>query len=384
MAEQASADLLAVRGKTVKKVPPVEIVNGDEWTDGYVIPSFKRVMGENYADTLDLFKALGMIPEDLDADRFVRQWGTSLAIAAYDFLKCRILIPSREKGRAAEPAPDTLVHEMTHALADQDYQIAKLMSAGRGSFDRAMAVGALIEGEATNVQIRYGLGGAGMFAGVIPYGTLRKEARARFDDIERQVIRWMPDVPPNIIRANRFLYDEGVLFVERLRRRQPNWAAVDDAYRNPPRSTSQVFHPEKYVAGEQPVEMDVAEKDKLLTGYAVHTENTLGELGMRLFVMTHFPKLAAPERRVEGWRGDRAVLYRRAADKREVLVWVSTWDTPESAKGVKDLLDVGLQQAAAKDKARVVASRQDGCDVIVVLGDAEAKALLAVVKIVRK
>ena len=205
-------DLAQVRKATVTKLPPVQVISKDEYRDAYVTKSLDFMWGGDYERALDIFRALGMIPADLKAKPFIERYAGLMSAAAYDFLGKRIIFPQ------TKPTRDVLVHELCHALQDERHDIAKLMRATGGSYDRILAVGALIEGEATNVQIRYSVGGSRFAAAFIPYETLRREARDRAEAIRQSWMRYLRDVPPNLIRTQSFVYDEGVLFVERLRR----------------------------------------------------------------------------------------------------------------------------------------------------------------------
>jgi len=377
LVEETSRELKRVRKKTLKGTPRVESISRERYVDEYVVKTLDFIWGGDYERSLAVFKVLGMLPTELEAKSFVRRYGAVMTVAAYDFFEKRILFPQTKVSR------EVLLHELVHAMQDEQHDIKKLMTATGFEFDKTLALGALLEGEAVNVQLRYRLGRSRVFAGITPYGTVRKESRAHFEEIRQRWMRWMPDIPPNLIRAQAFVYDEGVLFVERLRRRKRNWGCVDAAYRMPPRSTSQILHPEKYLGGEWPIELGVVNKETLIDGYKLVTENTLGEFGMRLFLETHLPKLEAPHKAVEGWRGDRVYLYRDER-KRPVLLWVSTWQTPKKAERMKGLLSKALTTHAGESfKGSVRVKRRD-LDVVAVLGVPEPFQHLLDAEITRK
>lgn len=339
---RAAADLKTTRKVSLKTVPPVAAVSKERYVEEYVIPELDAAWGGDFAKSLELFKALGMVPRDLDAKAFLRQYGATMSAAAYDFLKKRILFPTDTV------APDVLLHEMVHASQDERFDIGARMLACRGDLDRTLAMGAVFEGEALNVQLRYQAGPGRTLAGLTPYGDLRDEARAYFERLNRGCEQWLSGVPPAVLRAQAFVYEEGVLFVERLRRRERDWAAVDAAYKMPPRSTAQILHPEKYLAGEWPVEMTIENKEALLrgAGCALAAENTLGEFGIRLFLMSHGSDVDAAAKAASGWRGDRVFLYRSDRHKSDSLVWVSAWESPERARKAGEALRAALGKAA--------------------------------------
>ncbi len=341
-ARDVTKDLKRIRKQTLTELPPVAVITKKEYRETYIATTLDFMWGGDYERALEIFRATGMIPVDMKVKPFIERYASVMSAAAYDFLGKRIIFPQ------TKPTRGVLLHELCHAMQDERHNIAKLMRTTGGSYDKILAMGALIEGEATNVQLRYSLRRSRLLAGLIPYGTMRRETRKRAEAMRQRWMRWLRDIPPNVIRTQGFVYDEGVLFVERLRRRKRNWAWVDAAYKMPPRSTSQILHPEKYIAGEWPVRLEIENKEKLLPGYRLVTENTLGEFGMRLFLQTHLPKLEAPGEVVEGWRGDRVYLYREKGGGKDVIAWVSTWESTRKADEVKSLLTKALHAHALK------------------------------------
>ena len=68
------------------------------------------------------------------------------------------------------------------------------------------------------------------------------------------------DAAPAVIRQSMlFPYEQGLRFVRTLYA-QGGWDAVNDAYRDPPRSTEQLLHPERYLGDrDQPEKVEVAD-----------------------------------------------------------------------------------------------------------------------------
>jgi hypothetical protein len=373
-----SDELTRIRRQSLGGIPPVEVVTPERYVEEYVIKTFDFTWGGDFDRALEVFRTLGMIPADLRAKPFLRRYGAALTAASYDFLERRILFPQTPL------AEDVLLHELVHAMQDQRHDIRKLMLGTRFEFDRVLAMGALIEGDAKNVQLRYSMGKSRLLAGVIPYGTLRKEVRARSNAMREQLIAWLGDAPPNIVIVQSFAYDEGVLFVERLRRMKPGWQAVDAAYLRPPLSTSQILHPQKYIDGEWPVDLDIEGKAGFAGTRRLVAEDTLGEFGMRIFLRTQLPELEAPEKAVEGWRGDRIYLYRAEDEKTPVLVWLSTWNSPAKAEETKGLLAKSLARCIGKTPGMAARVERRDEDVVAVCAPAAAAESLLKARITRK
>jgi hypothetical protein len=104
------------------------------------------------------------------------------------------------------------------------------------------------------------------------------------------------------------------------------YEAVSKAYANPPSSTSQILHPQKYMSNprEEPIVIEwpnVKVKDE--TPIA---DNVVGEMGIRI-LLTEWLDAVTAERSAGGWRGDRYVYFASG----EALVWKSVWASAEEA-----------------------------------------------------
>ena len=155
------------------------------------------------------------------------------------------------------------------------------------------------------------------------------------------------DKAPLAIReAMIFPYRAGLSFVAALRRRQP-WSAVDGAFAKPPRSTEQVIHPERYLAGDEPTPITIAPL-AALRGFTKAHETVWGELGFELFLKAHGVDADAAATASAGWGGDRVVTLTRDADKRPERatgVSRSEWDSEADALEAFESLEKALDDA---------------------------------------
>jgi hypothetical protein len=125
-----------------------------------------------------------------------------------------------------------------------------------------------------------------------------------------------------------FPYAEGVGFIHALRQRRP-WATLSAIYQDPPRSTAQILHPERYLdRREDPVPIELPDLAAALpAGSTKVIEEELGELGLGE-VLRRFlgdaPVAAA-------WRGDRYALWDVPASS-PLLMWLSAWGTTDEAR----------------------------------------------------
>ncbi len=104
-----------------------------------------------------------------------------------------------------------------------------------------------------------------------------------------------------------FTHVTGLLFVARARAHHP-WNVVDALWTDPPSSTEQVLHPEKYESCEAPVTVDPSALPPLPGLGRPSATDVAGELVARAWLATAWaPDVAA--RSAAGWGGDRAALY---------------------------------------------------------------------------
>jgi hypothetical protein len=111
------------------------------------------------------------------------------------------------------------------------------------------------------------------------------------------------------------------------------WAAVDEAYDDPPASTEQVLHPEAWSDREPPIAVTVPADlaAEMGPGWSVGLEDTLGELQLRIWLRTGRDDADdATEAAAAGWGGDRVVLL-DGPDGASAIAILSEWDSPEDA-----------------------------------------------------
>jgi hypothetical protein len=96
--------------------------------------------------------------------------------------------------------------------------------------------------------------------------------------------------------------------------------AVSAAFKNPPTSTSQILHPEKYLSEprEEPIRIEFG--DTTVNGEKPLADNVLGEFGTRVWLSQRFDSIAA-EAVSKSWRGDRYLVF----DHGNALVWKTQW-----------------------------------------------------------
>jgi uncharacterized membrane protein len=201
-----------------------------------------------------------------------------------------------------------LAHELTHAMQDQHFGLKKLPLEIKDDDDRAAAAAALVEGEATLVMSEYMLKNLSL-------GTLKDSLAASVAQNMEQLAK----APRYLREMLIFPYLRGQEFCGALYG-LGGYEAISKAYAQPPTSTSQILHPEKFFREprEEPIRVDWS--DTTARGQKPIADNVVGELGIRILFSEHLDE-ATGERAGAGWRGDRYLCFEGG----RALVWKSVW-----------------------------------------------------------
>jgi hypothetical protein len=274
---------------------------------------------EKVAVAEETLTALGLLAADVSlGDLYVDLLGSQVA-GFYDPQAGELFVVSRS-GRIGATEKVTFAHEFTHALQDQAFGLEGIDVDAVGQGDRSLGRLGLVEGDATLLM------------------TLWLSRRLTAAEI-RELLVVDPDAQaqlakmPAILRDTLlFPYQQGMIFVTGIWAKG-GWEAVDRAYGRLPDSTEQVLHPEKYEAGEKPVEvpLDAATLAKAMgAGWKETPADTLGEFHLSVWLRENGVAAPAAGDAAAGWGGDRYV-YLRGADAAYALVMRTAWDTAADA-----------------------------------------------------
>ncbi|ELY64687.1 Hvo_1808 family surface protein [Natrinema versiforme] len=360
---RSMARIEVVRGLKYDRDVSLEVIDRAEFRDRQRAGTENASAFEN-----ELWRGAFLIDGETDVNQaFDDLYGDS--VQGY-YVNDRIVI-------VAEDADDiridrrTLVHELTHALQDQHFGIGRQSE----TIDGLRAENGLLEGEATVVPERYD---------------------RRCGDEWQCLSDTQPPAASGEALAQRpfnvglFLsiyvpYAEGPPFVTDLTHRG-GWDAVDRAHEEPPQSTAQLIHPDRYPETE-PVAVDVPDRSsddwRPITdstgdgdsgsdgdeteGGEPRTE-TVGEATLFATLWangvidrplaagaTEPPQYNYSHPATAGWAGDSIRVYRHADDPdRTGHVWRLAWESPADATEFADayrrlLTNNGAERVDAAD-----------------------------------
>ena len=245
-----------------KKVVPEEVTGAEAREAGLRDLDKDYPPARRHADE-ELLKLLGLVPPDTDIVKVLGAVTGEQVIGYYDTRRKQLRLVSGNGADSPALVDITLAHELTHALEDQVFGLTE--SAG-STDDEASALTALQEGTAAYVMNKFAQCcvnasdlALGSFASLFGGGG-------------------MTDLPPYVQRTLVFSYTAGEEFVRELHDATGDWSLVDAALRSqPPVSTEQIIHPEKYVPFEPPLPVKLRVEPVLGDGWKRASGGTLGE-----------------------------------------------------------------------------------------------------------
>lgn len=268
-------------------------------------------------------RALGLASGDVDlfaAYNAVSDGGT---LAFYDPNDGRIRVRGTELTVGLRV---TLVHELTHALQDQHFNLSRLYADDLDS-SAATAFRALIEGDALRVEDAYT--GEG----------LTDDERTAYDNEYAELVRRSSvstsEVPPFITASFGVPYLLGQPFVTMLAN-TGGTRAINDAFDDPPFTEEHLFDPASYRANEGAEEADLGLDDDV----DILDRGSFGSPSWYLVLAERIDPKVAFEAAL-GWAGDTYASYEREGRScvRVAFIGDSDRDEQQMAAALDDWIE---------------------------------------------
>lgn len=289
---------------------------------------------DRYAGQL---RALGVAEGDIDLFRAFNQVSDDGTLAFYDPAERRVKVRGTELTVGLRV---TLVHELTHALQDQHFDVERLYDEDLDD-GAAAALRALIEGDAMRIEQHY-----------TDEELTAEEQQAYDDEYSNQVEEStdaLSDVPAFLNATFGVPYAFGQPLVLMIANDGGN-PAVDEAFEDPPTTEEHLFDPASFLAGEGSDEVDL----KLGDDVEVLEEGQLGSPAWYLVLAERIDPKVAFEATL-GWGGDAFAGFERG--KRSCLRAAFDGDTERDEREMASAL---TEWAAAMPGGRVKVTETDG------------------------
>ena len=251
-------------------------------------------------------KALGIVEPGVNLAEQVKRLSTGSVTAFYDVKANELVI---REGQLTPFMLKTIVRELVRADYDQHFELDRADLAMPDD-ETGVSWDSLVEGAAARIESR--------FVAALP----DKDKQSVQAEQQRLAGQLPKDLPDYVLVQYAFPFGSGPRFVDFLMS-NGGAARVNGAFQAPPRTTEQVIHPDKFVAGEVPKPL----ADPTADG-AVVRSGSLGQLMLSLMLAQVLDPGDA-ESAADSWGADRYVAWQNGGQTCVRLA--ITMDTPEKA-----------------------------------------------------
>jgi hypothetical protein len=280
---------------------------------------------EEIDDAQSIMVMLGFIEPDLDLEEFYIALLTEQIAGFYDPEDNGLYLISESQSMSAMDRY-TMSHEFVHYLQDQNFDLMRPPfhdpddAKEETDDDASFAATCLVEGDAM-LASEYWLT---KYMDVEDMLNMDAESGEYSSEV-------LDSAPPYIYESLLFPYMEGAEFARYIHKTD-GFDSIDKAFSEPPSSTEQIYHPEKYIKGEKPVEVKLEDiSSKLGSGWQLDYENVLGEFDVYQLFDPYFMDRDDVETAAEGWGGNRYHYYSNG-EGGELLVQSYAWDSEKDAQ----------------------------------------------------
>lgn len=311
-----------IRKLDFKENVPIKFMTTKEFRN-YIENELKNEYPNGFKEYELTLEAFGLFPEERDLEKTLLNLYTSQVSGFYDTEEEKFYII---EGKSYGAEGFVAVHELTHALQDQHFNLDTLPTEEKNNDDLSLASSALIEGGATYVGLRYQYKSENMIqysSRIFKQSLNSPESTASLGE----------NIPIFLIKTVNFPYYGGLPFV--LEGLNEGWEGINKIYSDPPNSTEQIMHPEKYFEErDYPTMLEIPDLTPPLTsGWKMIEKNKFGEFGIGTLLLKHLPE--AKNKDIEarnGWDGDSYHCYYNKSENKVAIAWISTWDTDKDAE----------------------------------------------------
>jgi hypothetical protein len=327
--DEIQAQVIRLRG--LQSSGPVRrtLITRTQLEEKVVNEFFKDYTTQDAQNDQAVLVAFGLLPPGFELRPFYERMYTE-GIAGYYDNQTRDMYVVAGQGFGGEERL-TYSHEYTHALQDQNFDIENGLgfseAACKQESERCAGLQALIEGDATLVEQDW------LLADSTPLD------RQQIQEVVTSLHTPVYDSAPAYLQQDfLFPYRSGAEFVQSLFDRG-GWPTVNAAFRDPPVSTEQILHPDRY-PDDRPAKVSLPDLAPALgAGWQQANRNPLGEWYTYLVLSNG----QDPRTRLatgtaltaaEGWGGDEYAVYTKGTAVEAVLV--TQWDTAADATQFRD------------------------------------------------
>lgn len=291
------------------------------------------------------YAKIGLLPKDLSLEKFLIELYSEQVAGFYNpETKNLCLI----EGFDPVLQQAIMVHELTHALQDQHFNLMQLIDPDINNDDLLLAHETVIEGQATAVMLE-------IFSGLnitqLPdLGPLVDTTLSvpMFADSS------LTKAPEYIKKHLLFPYSAGTSFIKHYYSAHHSYNSFQ-LFSQIPASTEQIIHFEKYFNSlDEPTSIRINDLESYLQpAWNPLYSDVMGELDFSILLNTFLPAEEA-KKAAEGWDGSRFYTFERSVDAPVLLIWLSTFDGEADAleffRSYKKIIDAKYKEGELLQK----------------------------------
>jgi hypothetical protein len=312
--QQIESDVSSVRGLQPKSTVPIQFLDQAALQSQYLDRFNQQYLPSERESDQKLLTTIGLIGQSDSVVQILQGILQEQILGVYD-QDDKTMYMLGDNGRFGPSEKVTFAQEYDHALQDQYYDLNTLAPKHPENDDRSLAVQALIQGDATLLE------------------RLWAQQNLTADELNQVgqggSTSKLFSAPLFLREQLLFPYGDGFNFVRQIYQTS-GYSGVDDVFKDPPQSTAQILHIDKYRNHVAPVTVDVPDLSQgaLGDGWREVSSNVFGELDLRL-ILTQLTDSTHGVRGASGWSGDRWELLEK--NGRTALAMKSVWDSDDDA-----------------------------------------------------
>jgi hypothetical protein len=308
----------------------------------------KELAEEDARKMVTVGAAMGLFAPGTDIYEVFSQFIESGAAAFYKPETGTFYHIEGNDGRGARPI---VFHELIHAIEDQHFSLDAFYREVEKDADMALARRGLVEGSACHFASKY--------EEANPEDVAEMMKAQMSPELMKKQMQMITTVPPVLIATiGLYPYKNAPAWLAKIG--ADDAAAIERLYKDPPVSTEQVLHPEKFPlegARDYPHAVAIPAAGPVLGDGWQHIEdNNVGELGAGILLTQlaangkYGPTMIGlmdmqtqgigvkgqAKSASEGWDGDRYTAWEEKQGGGVVIVWTSVWDQETDATEFHD------------------------------------------------
>lgn len=324
--DQIEDEVARTRGLDQPPTVNRNLLTTDELRQQVESDFFKDYNPQDVEDDTRVLAAFGLIEPDYDLYSLYLDLYTEQIAGYYDLETDEMFVVLDQDFKG--PQRSTYAHEYTHALQEYNHDVRTGMNYTEDYCDTdseyCAALQALIEGDASLTEQSW----------LYLYGT--DQDRQEIDEYYQNNDLSIFDSAPAFLQEDFiFPYLQGVDFALALFEKG-GFAQIDQAYTDPPVSTEQILHPERY-PDDKPVPVTLPDLTNVLGRELREIDRgVMGEWYTYLILArgadaaAQLPDDSAAVA-AEGWGGDAYAVYWDETAGQPLVVLLTTWETSSEA-----------------------------------------------------